>query len=287
MLQKIIMTTVTAALLTTAAYAETKWEVTNLEQPESAVFDAKRDQVIVSNISGHPFEADGKGFLSLIAASGEVKNLNWVEGLNAPKGLAIMGDKVFVSDLTQLHIIDLETGALEQSLTAEGAVFLNDVAASDDTVWISDMMTHTIWVYKDGTLSPFLTDATNLSHPNGLFFDGDRLVVGTWGVGMKDDFSTDTLGSLVSVDLESKAITPIAGAENIGNLDGVIRIDDTFVVNDWINGKVFAVAPNEPAKEVAQYPQGLADIASNGTDVYMPMMMDGKMFVVDGTAWLK
>jgi hypothetical protein len=104
---------------------------------------------------------------------------------------------------------------------------------------------------------------------------------------MKPDFSTEAPGSLIAIDLKSKAITPIAGGEAIGNLDGVVRIGDALVVNDWITGKVFALKPGQKAKEVAQYTQGLADMGAAGATLYLPMMMDGKLGVVDATDWLK
>ena len=37
----------------------------------------------------------------------------WVTGLDAPKGSAIGGDKLYVADLTKLRIVDLASGAFE------------------------------------------------------------------------------------------------------------------------------------------------------------------------------
>lgn len=285
MLVKLSSAFLFSALSVLPAMSETLWSVDQLEQPESAIYDPVTEQVIVSNISGGPIEVNGKGFLSLIKMNGDVVDLKWVEDLNAPKGMAIVDRKLFVSDITKLHIIDLDSGEIVQSLSAEGAMFLNDVAASDSSVWVSDMMTHTIWQYQNGAFEKFIEDAF-LEHPNGLLFDNDSLIVGSWGAGLQKDFSTTTPGSLLSIDLETKVISNIKGAENLGNLDGVVRVEDTLIVSDWIAGKVFAYHDGE-TKLVGEYPQGLADIAAVGTTVFMPYMMNNKLDAFDAKTWMK
>lgn len=285
MLVKLASVFLFSALAVLPAMSETLWSVEQLEQPESSVYDPKTEQIIISNISGAPNEANGNGFLSLVKMNGDVADLKWVEGLDAPKGMAILGRKLFVSDITRLHIIDLDTGEIEQNLTTEGVVFLNDVTASDNTVWVNDMMTHTIWQYKDGVFEKFIEDAS-LEHPNGLLFENNHLIVGSWGTEIQQDFSTKTLGSLLSISLETKAISNIKGAENLGNLDGVVRVEDYLIVNDWMAGKVFAYRNGE-TKLVGEYPQGLADIAAVGATVFMPYMMNNKLDAFDAKAWLK
>lgn len=286
MFRKLLLTTSCFAFIGTGGMAETAWTANDLQQPESVVFDAERSQIIISNISGPPNEANGQGFLSTATMDGKVTALHWSDGMNAPKGMAIMGGQLFVADIDRVHIVDMASGKIVQSLPAEGAVFLNDVTASGNAVWISDMMTHTIWQYKAGALTKFLQNP-DLNHPNGLLFDDTRLVVGTWGPGMKPDFSTEAPGSLMAIDLKSKALTPIAGGEAIGNLDGVVRIGDALVASDWISGKIYVLKPGEKARQVAQYTQGLADIGNAGAMLYLPMMMDGKLGLVDTTDWLK
>ena len=67
--------------------------------PESMLHDGVADVYLVSNINGSALEADGNGFISRVAPSGEVLELKWIDGeaegvtLNGPKGMAIVGDK--------------------------------------------------------------------------------------------------------------------------------------------------------------------------------------------------
>lgn len=255
-----------------AQAAEPTFVTTGFEMPESVVVDTAQDRLIVSNIVGNPTEADGQGYLSLMSPDGTVIDKHWVTGLDAPKGMAILGDELIVTDLTAVHVIDVKTGDHIARLSGEGAVFLNDVAAGGDVAYISDMMSHSIWTYADGALSQWMQDDT-LAHPNGLWVDGDALIVGSWGAGMKADFSTDKPGDLLSVDIDSQAISVIAS--EVANLDGVVRVGEEYIVNDWITGEMFSVTLDGKTKSVAQSVQGLADISYGNGVIYMPLMFDG------------
>jgi DNA-binding beta-propeller fold protein YncE len=87
------------------------WETpTQLDTPESVVYEPTEDVLFVSNIDGEPDEKDGQGFISKISPSnGTVIELNWVTGLNAPKGMAVSSDssKLYVADITDLVEIDI------------------------------------------------------------------------------------------------------------------------------------------------------------------------------------
>ncbi|MEO0392423.1 MAG: ATP/GTP-binding protein [Pseudomonadota bacterium] len=256
------------------ARAEPVWQAGVFDMPESAVVDATRDRIILSTIVGHPGTADGAGNLVLLSLDGEVLDPQWVSGLNAPKGMAIMGDSLLVTDLTHLHVVDLATGDITQSITAPDAMFLNDVTADGSTAFISDMMTHAIWRYTDGQLTLWMQDEA-LSHPNGLLLDGDRLLVGSWGQGMQDDFTTTVPGSLLSIDLASQAITVVV--PELGNLDGITQIGDVLLVNDWVNGHLYRVSATGEVRLIAEHPAGLADISSEGDMLFLPLMLDGQL----------
>lgn len=248
------------------------WTVGPFDMPESALFDPVHDRIVVSVIEGHPGKADGAGHLALLSPEGEMLNPEWVKGLDAPKGMAIVGDRLLVADLTRLHEIDLGSGALLRSLYVEGAVFLNDVTSDGEQAYISDFMGNSIWRYEAGNMMVWLKN-DRLAHPNGLLLDGEQLVVGSWGQGMRDDFSTKVPGSLLSVDLESQEIKTIAA--ELGNLDGVVRIGEVLLVNDWINGQLFEIGADGESAVVAEYPAGLADIAAHDNVLFLPAMLEG------------
>src|SRR5690242_15677808 len=112
--------------------------VDGFKAPESALYDSVQDVYFVSSINGSPLAKDGNGFISRVRPDGVVENLDFIEGahngvvLNAPKGLALTGDTLWVADIDVMRAFDARTGApLDSvSLAALGAVFLNDVAAA-------------------------------------------------------------------------------------------------------------------------------------------------------------
>lgn len=253
------------------------WTAGPFDMPESAIFDAAQDRIILSVIGGHPGAADGNGVLALLSPEGEILDPHWVTGFDAPKGMAILGESLLVTDLTRLHEINLATGKVRRSLEIEGAIFLNDITSDGTQAFVSDLMTNRIWRYHGGEMTLWL-EAEALAHPNGLLLDGQRLLVGSWGTGMRDDFTTEQPGALLSVDLATRAVRPLV--PDLGNLDGVARIGDTLLVNDWITGELFAIAPDGNVTLKAEFPGGLADISAHGDLLFLPSMLEGYLSVL-------
>ncbi|WP_299969293.1 hypothetical protein [uncultured Roseobacter sp.] len=261
--------------LTSSLHADpASWTAGPFDMPESAVFDATHDRIIVSVIHGHPGEADGNGHLALLSLDGEILDPSWITGLDAPKGMAIVGETLLVADLTRLHEIDLAAGTLLRSLDVGGAVFLNDITSDGEQAYVSDLMGNQIWHYQAGDMTVWLEEEA-LAHPNGLFLDEERLVIGSWGQGLRDDFSTEIPGALLSVDLETQSISTIV--PRLGNLDGIVRIGDTLLVSDWITGQLFEVGADGTHTVVAEYPAGLADIAAYDNTLILPSMLEGNV----------
>ncbi|TKB29717.1 MAG: ATP/GTP-binding protein, partial [Mesorhizobium sp.] len=103
------------------------WRTGGLEQPESALFDAAGKRIIISNIVGNPGEADGNGYLSILSMDGKMVTQHWTDGMDAPKGMAIAGGKLYVADLTHVRVVDLASGKLASTIDVPNAVFLNDM----------------------------------------------------------------------------------------------------------------------------------------------------------------
>jgi sugar lactone lactonase YvrE len=264
-------------LSTLPSSAGSLWSTDGFDMPESVTFDAAGNRLIVSVMEGAPNAVDGNGHLALLSTDGKIIDAKWATGMDAPKGLALMNGKVFAADLTSLRVVDAQTGKLLQSLPAEGSVFLNDVTTSGDEIFVSDMMTNTIWRYADGTFEKWL-ESPELNHPNGLYWDNGRLLVGAWGKGLKNDFTTEAPGSLLAIDPATKAISVVA--RDIGNIDGIARLNGKLVLNDWINGKVFEIDADGISNEIMSEPAGLADISAHDDVLYLPHMLEGRIEAV-------
>ena len=265
-----------AASSAAAAPAEV-WRVAGLSNPESVLFDATGNVLYVSNVAGDPAGKDGKGFISRLSTDGKVLDLEWATGLDAPKGLAQVGDKLYVSDIDRLVAIDTKTGAIAKQYPAAGAKFLNDVAADErGRVFVSDMVNNQIWLLDGEQFAVWLEDA-KLENPNGLKVAGDKLIVASWGA-MKPDWSTDVPGHLLAVDLASKKISDLGDPKPVGNLDG-LEPDGAggWYLTDWVAGGLLHAEPDGRAGQLLDLPPGSADIGimPAGSLVLVPMMNEG------------
>jgi len=263
-----------------SALAAEAWSLDGFQAPESALFDSDRNVLYVSNVAGEANAKDGVGFISKVSPEGKMQEAEWIKGLNAPKGLVMSGDKLYVSDVDQLVEIDVTSGSVTNTWNAEGAQFLNDTAVdAAGRVFVSDMLTDSIYVLENGKLSVWVQDAA-LLHPNGLRVDGDRLIVAAWGKDIQPDFSTKEPGRLLAVDLKTKEISAIGSGEPVGNLDG-LEPDGSgnWLATDWVGGALYRIHPDGTADQLMDLNQGSADLEFLDDEklVIIPMMMDGKV----------
>src|SRR5262245_26148510 len=136
----------TAAAAPASAPAEARHigTVKDLQNPESVRWDPDQGVWFVSNVNGDPGAKDNNGFISRIKADGSMDSLKFVAGgrgkvtLNAPKGMAIVGDTLWVADIDAVRGFNRKTGAPVASIAVPGAKFLNDVTAGPDGIYVTD-----------------------------------------------------------------------------------------------------------------------------------------------------
>lgn len=209
------------------------WETdTTLRTPESVLYDDRSDVLYVANIDGKSDELDGNGFISKVSLDGKIQNLRWTSGLNAPKGMGLYRNRLYVTDVYRLVAINTETGQAEKTWDAvdKTGAFLNDVTvAKDGTVYVSDNRKNKIYRLKDDNWEVWM-EGEQLNSPNGLLAVGnDRLMVGC-----------TKKGELQTVDVNTKAMTKIA--DGMAATDGIVpEGKGNFFVSDW-NGQVFHVS---------------------------------------------
>lgn len=200
--------------------------------PESVVYDEDRELVYISNIGE---KNPGDGFISKTNLDGDVLELNWITGLNDPKGLQIQDDLLYVSDNTDLVIMDIETGSISRRIEVEGSEFLNDITVDEEgNIYISDSGNSSIYILKkDADNVTQWLSTEKLEFPNGLLVVDDYIYVAAWG---KEDG-----GNLLKVALDSKEVTKISD-KPIGNLDGIqLNKNNNFYISDWANGEVHEI----------------------------------------------
>lgn len=265
-----------------------------LKVPESVLYEPLSDVYLVSNINGSPVDKDGNGFISQLNPDGTVKNLKFIEGgqngvkLDAPKGLLVVGDTLYVADIQDVRKFDLASGAPKGSLHFPKASFLNDLAVdAKGTVFVTDSGRK---AGKDG-LEPSGTDA--IYQING---DKIRLLVKGKQLGAPNGVATLADGIFVS-QMGGKGFTQFDGTGKqvgqvelpTGTLDGVVALSDgSWLVSSW-EGK--AVYRGSPATGFASFTSDVESPADIGFDtkrnrLLIPVFLKDEVrtFVVDVAA---
>ena len=224
--------------------------VAGFSTPEGVVHDTAADVYFVSNINGSPGASDGNGFISRMRPDGTVDSVPFVAGgrdgvtLDAPKGMAISGDTLWVADIDAMRAFDRRTGAVLGAVEfGSRAAFLNDVAVGPDgMIYVSesgvrftasgDMQpTGTAGVFRlgrGGSIQLVARD-TALAVPNGITAHAGRLLMGSFG-GPRIFAWTPGQDGLVPTGLA------------IGGIDGLEALDDgRIIASSWADSSIVLV----------------------------------------------
>jgi sugar lactone lactonase YvrE len=226
-----------SALSLSAQTLTLKWTTEpSLRVPESVLLDAKNNVLYVSSIDGAPDNKDGNGFISQVALDGKIKNLKWVTGLDAPKGMGLFNNNLYVADISRLVTVDISTGKIANSLEIEGATFLNDVTVDKaGNVYVSDSNTGKIHVVKNGKAEVYF-EGPEIKGVNGLLASGNELYVVDFPTGANFKLSKD------------KKLTKVCSTAE--GADGVVPIGkDEYLVSSW-HGEVAYVNSKGEAKKL-------------------------------------
>ncbi|MBK8086986.1 MAG: ATP/GTP-binding protein [Chitinophagaceae bacterium] len=207
------------------------WETdSTLKVPESVFFDGKNKVLYVTNIDGkEPWGKDGKGSVGKVGLDGKIIAVDWVTGLNAPKGMGLFKNKLYVADLTEVVVIDIVKGEIIERIAVKDAVGLNDVSVDHNgVVYVSDSRGRKVYEIENNT-PVVLLDSNKLKGPNGVLRHKGILYV------------LDA-GTMYRME-KDKSLTKIAeGME--GGTDGIENITaNEFIVSTW-GGVVYYVSAN-------------------------------------------
>src|SRR5690606_21213698 len=208
---------------------------------------------------------DGNGYISLLSFNGEIIEKIWIDGLNAPKGLAIHNDHLYVADIDRLIKIDLKLGKIVKVYEESQAVFLNDVAADrKGIIYVSDSRGNKLFRLKDEKFSLWLVDSS-FKKVNGLFTRRKYLYVGS--------------EKIQRVNTKTRSIKLLY--ENCGGIDGLIRIGNRrFLFSNWV-GRISIIGKKQHTLllDVEKDRINTADIDFDKTArvVYVPTFLDNRV----------
>jgi sugar lactone lactonase YvrE len=160
-------------------------------QPEAVRYDPDQDTYFVSNWgTGAPNAKDNNGFISRLTPDGAVERPSFIAGgtgrakLDAPRGMTIVGDTLWVVDADAVRGFNRRTGAPVATVdfSSYKLGFLNDIAAGPDGLYLTDTGTNKIYRIAGRRITIALQDSA-LGGPNGITWDasGSRFIVVPYG----------------------------------------------------------------------------------------------------------
>jgi sugar lactone lactonase YvrE len=229
--------------------------IAGFQTPESVLWDSTLDVYFVSNINGDPTAKDGNGFISVVDPAGTIRDTVFIKGLNAPKGMTVVGDTLWVADIDVIRGYNARTEAPVATVPIRGAVFLNDiVAAPDGSLYITDTAIRfgangpehvgkdrIFRIGPDRKVSVAL-ESDSLGRPNGITYDraNDRFIVVPFGAGKLFAWKPNQ--------------PPTALNEGPGQFDGVEVVGNVIWVSTWADSAVYRYADGQGTNAIKGVP---------------------------------
>jgi sugar lactone lactonase YvrE len=280
--------TATAANPASAGMFTKSGEIGDLKAPEAARYDPDLDVWFVANINGDPFAKDNNGFISRLTPDGKVDSLKFIAGgakgvtLNGPKGMAIVGDTLWVADIDVVRGFNKRTGAPVASVNFPGKPkFLNDIAVGADGLYITDSgfgkdaggkMGHPgpdrIYRLGPGHKATVALESDSLAGPNGI----------TW-VASRSRFVIVPFAGTSIEEWSPGEKAPKSIGSGPGQQDGVESLaDGRLLVTSWTDSTLF-VLDGGRAVTVAKPVPSPADIGidTKRNRVAVPLLMENRV----------
>ncbi len=270
--------------------------IQGFSSPESIVMTGDCKRIFVSNMGVQlvPSAKDGDGFITEISHDGMILNMKYLpkEGhLNSPKGMAIIKDTLYVTDVDRVVGFDMKTRqqVFALDLSPEKSGFLNDLEVFDEhTLFLSATdigKVYMITLGQDAASTSYKAIVEGIKGPNGLYYDkkADKLYVVGFGDGTQGN------GELGVIEYKDGKHSYQSLTKAIGFLDGLARLDhDNLIFSDWVSFdkpgilRVFNLKTNElSTRSLSEEVRGPADflyVRKHGM-MWMPKMMEGKVLV--------
>lgn len=257
-------------LLFICAQLKAQKVIDSLAGPESIIKVGNR--LFVSNTRG--------GFISELSANGKFIRRHFQKTiLNAPKGLAVIDNTLYVTDTSRIVGFDINSGEQVYEFIIPDAKFLNDLCKVDNqSLLVTDSKSNKIFlVNTHDKATQFLG---SVAGANGITYNEKTKQVFACGVG--PDWNSQ--GKLYMKDLTNND-TVFTELQNspVGFFDGIQFIDEEhLIVDDWShNGRLFIYDLKNHNSVSYTLNSGTADLyydKSSG-DVYIPDLPKNRIII--------
>lgn len=252
--------------------------------PESVLVHGKK--AFVSNVGEElkPTDKDGDGYISLLNQKGEMVDKTFITALNAPKGLALIQNTLYVADVNEVKGFDLMTKKQVFSLAFEGVNFLNDITVKNANILIVSA-TDSGKIYELNVKTKTYKTIADLPTANGVYYTEGKLYALMLGKTAENMFGGG--GKLVEINPKSGTVIPLAKAEGI--LDGVQKVGNTLYFSDWVKMEKAGVIHTYNLKTKVENDVKIDPIAGPAdfwidvktNTIWIPKMIEGKVLISD------
>lgn len=232
-----------------------------------------------------PSAKDGDGYISKLDAKGNIVKKDFITGLDGPKGLALLGSVLYVSDIDHLLGFNLDDGkkVFDLDFTAEKTAFLNDIAVKDGgKLFVSATDINKIFEV-DVKGKTYRDIGVTVTGPNGLWYGAKEKHLYVAGFASQDGKATGEVGV---VDLSGETASYRKIIDRPGFYDGLQPMGhEEFLVSDWVafepdKGILLRVSAKKGTFEIIPGAYGgPADFLyiPGQRLLYLPRMIDGKL----------
>jgi sugar lactone lactonase YvrE len=179
-----------------------------LDKPESVAYDPVGERFLVSNV--------GSGSIIAMDENGNYSKY-MPKMFAAPKGILLKDGLLYVTDPTEIHVVDVSEAAILESYPIDGAIGLNDIAITEhNLIYITDTAGNCVYIYdpETGTQEKIINPL--FDKPNGIIYDKPR-----WQMFVVNNSQHSPI---LSLDVQTKDVSIFMDTV-YSNLDG-IAIDD-------------------------------------------------------------
>lgn len=240
--------------------------IVGLSGPESVCYDPDQDAYFISSFNGTLTAKDNNGFISRVRPDGRIDSLKFIAGgrdgvtLNAPTGMVLVGDTLWVADVTGVRAFNARTGAAIATvdLSRFHPRLLNDLALGPDhALYITDTGIHLAGngaiehpgpdrVFRIGPdRRPSIVLAAGIEGPNGIAWDsaGRRFLIVSF------------TGERIYAWAPGQA-RPQTVAQGPGRFDGVVSLDGgRALVSSWADSSVYLLRGDSLTRVLSGLPE--------------------------------
>lgn len=219
---------------------ELVWESpADLRDPESIVYDSKRNCFYVSNMDkSTPVSELRTDPVSKIGMNGEILDIEWMPAFSSPTGLLLLNDTLFIVEREGIAIVDVEQKKILQRISVPNNGYLNDITMDEEgSLYISDSEKGIIYRIQNNEVDIWYTSSSG-GGINGLFYNQGKILFG--------DNGDHTFKSICTKNKKVKDIAYLGE----GNIDGIQKLSPKqFLVSHFL-GNIYIIDTKGKVKEI-------------------------------------